>query len=311
MRPMETPTPQQRSVHPTAKKVAEKPAQKQAQKHAQKQSKKRVKARSQIAFQPEFNDRHIEKVAAFRLGKANRIVQMAIWQVLSENWIRLRKHVSFRSRENRGAVEAYCAMTIRDFEGINARQRWANWRSLPRNLSGNLTAEPWMAIDLCCGVGHSTEVLAHYLAPGSRILGLEFNPEFVELARTRNYPDSTNREAKVAFRAQSILETFADEHGKPIAPRSVDLVNCCGAIGSHFDASATQRVADEINRVLKVGGLATLDAGPDGTSEQDLIRIFEARGFETVRISKSHVLDRFTQVCFRKLRPQQAGARRN
>ena len=242
----------------------------------------------------------IREISRQRLEE-NNIAKLFIKQVLTEGTLVLKRKVNFRKRENTEAVQAYCEMELPEFAGINARQKWANWRTIPKNLDGRIPSHPLRAIDLCCGTGDSTEVLACYLPQGSTILGLEFNPNFVSAARSRTYLDHQGKPARVGFRVQSVLETFRDENGEPLANESVDLVNSCGAVGSHFDAASTRALVREIARVLKTGGLATIDAGAPGTGKRQLIRIFRAHGFAVENITKSCALDLFSQVCFRKL----------
>jgi hypothetical protein len=42
------------------------------------------------------------------------------------------KRVFFRCAQNEKAIGAYCAMQPNEFQHINARQAWANWRTIPR-----------------------------------------------------------------------------------------------------------------------------------------------------------------------------------
>lgn len=221
-------------------------------------------------------------------------------QVWSEARLVLMRGINFRSRNNERARTAYAKMQLREFEGINARQQWANWRTVPKNLLGKLPSRPVLALDLCCGIGHSTEVLAYYLPLGSKILGLEFNPDFVECARRKQYEHQNGAPVEVSFRAQSVLDPFCDAHGKELPDGQIDLINCCGAVGSHFDPAMTLILAREVARVLKSGGLALIDSGVAGTTKKQLIAIFEAHGFQTLGSAKSCILDLSTQICFRK-----------
>ena len=243
----------------------------------------------------------LRRVARWRMPHRN-IVLIFLRQAFYENRVSLWKKVQFRWRENAAALKAYCAMSPSEFEGINARQCWANWRVIPRNLDGRLPSRPVRAIDLCCGVGDSTDVLAFYLSPGSEILGLEFNPQFVETARRRDFRDENGDLAHVRFRAQSVLETFRAPDGTSIPAESVDLVNSCGAVGCHFDRHATAVLLDEVVRVLRPGGLATLDSGADGTTAEELTVLAKARGMRVVSQAFSCVFDRFVQLCLRKER---------
>lgn len=248
---------------------------------------------------PVFPDPLIRDVAKKRLG-GRSLATFVLEQAWTEGRLRILRQVNFRRRDNREATRAYQTLSVREFEGINARQRWANWRTVPRNLSGHLPSRPLRALDLCCGVGHSTEVLAAYLPRGSKILGLEFNPEFVRTASRRRYPGADGRPVDVKFRAQSVLETFRDASDRRIPDGSIDLVNSCGAVGSHFDSDATRRLVAEISRVLRPGGLATIDSGLPGTSPWALTAIFRDRGFEVVSRARSCFVDPCVQVCFRK-----------
>jgi SAM-dependent methyltransferase len=239
----------------------------------------------------------IRRVAREHLNEG--IVRLFLKQAWAEFTVKYRTRLRFRNDRNDEAVRAYCAMTESEFEGINARQKWANWRTIPRNLCGRLPLRPCRAVDLCSGAGHSTEVLAHYLPRGSEILGLEFNPVFVAYAARRTYKGPDGKPARVVFHSQSVLDTFRDSLGRPLADGSVDLVNSCGALGIHFDAASIDRLAAEIARVLRTGGLATVDsgtAGREGIRTEEMIRIFEKHGFEARSFARSCFLDRFTQI---------------
>jgi SAM-dependent methyltransferase len=248
----------------------------------------------------EFSDRLIRRTAEERL-KNQRFAKIFLLQTFSEWRLLFLKQVNFRRRQNNKACQAYCEMTVNEFEMINARQQWANWRTIPRNLNGRLPNRPLRAIDLCCGTGQSTEVLSHYLPNGSQILGLEYNPEFVEKARNIKYLHKNRELCKVSFRAQSVLDPFRDEHNNLIEDASIDLVNSCGAVGSHFDVLATQTLAHEIARVVRIGGLATIDCGLPGTDKRKVTQIFESSGFVVLNSAKSCLLDPFSQVCFQRI----------
>jgi SAM-dependent methyltransferase len=229
-----------------------------------------------------------------------RLLPIVARQAFHEGRVRLWRGIRYRSRRNDEACRAYCDLEPWEFEGLNARQAWANWRTIPRNLDGHLPKERVGAIDLCCGIGQSTEVLAFHLPQGSEILGLEYNPRFVAVARTRAYLSRNGSPATVRFRTQSVLDTFRDADGAVVPDASVDLVNSNGAVSCHFDADATRALAGEVDRVLRAGGLALIDSGRDGTSEGELETIFAGRGFRALHRTRSCLFDRYTQICFRK-----------
>jgi SAM-dependent methyltransferase len=246
-----------------------------------------------------YDRKFIRQSARERLTSTN-LARIFVRQAVSEIRFLLRNKRSFRKRRNQEACRAYRAMHSREFEAINARQQWANWRLIPKNLNGQLPLRPIEAIDLCCGTGQSTEVLGWYLPEGSRILGIEFNPEFVSKASGKTYLHHGGNPASVRFRAQSVLETFRDVDGTPLPDATFDLANSCGAVGCHFDREATGKLAREVARVLRPGGIATIDSGSAGTKKSDLIEIFLSAGFSVCHARKSVFLDPYTQVCFRK-----------
>lgn len=246
----------------------------------------------------------LERAEAVRFRRLARerlphgLAALCLRQAWTELVVSAGRRLPFRERENARAVRAYCAMSVEEFEGVNARQKWANWRTIPRSLHGRLPRRPCRAVDLCSGVGDSTEVLACCLPPGSEVLGLEYNPEFVRRARGRIYRDADGRAVKTSFRSQSVLETFRDASGARLPDASVDLVNACGALALNFTEAELGALAGEISRVLRPGGLAAVDA-PAGGAE-GVSRIFARRGFSEAGRARSCFLDRFAHVCFRR-----------
>lgn len=243
-----------------------------------------------------FSERTILAAARrFGPGPIGMLAARYAWTAARLQW---RKRVRFRQSHNGRACAAYSAMGIEEFAAINARQAWANWRTIPRNLSGRLPDRALFALDLCCGTGDSTAVLAWYCPVGSHIHGLEYNPAFVATARRRAFVNRHKGRANVGFFAQSVLEAFCDERGRRLPDGCADLVNASGAIGCHFDQTATRRVAAECRRVLRAGGLALIDSGPEGTDRAALLHVFTAGGFAYSGEARSCPLDRMRQLCF-------------
>lgn len=240
----------------------------------------------------------IRRIARERFPE--RLPRLLLRQAWAELLVTVGSRLRFREPENARAVQAYCGMSVAQFEAINARQRWANWRSIPLSLHGRLPGRACRAVDLCSGVGDSTEVLACWLPEGSEVLGLEFNPEFVRRARARIYRDAAGRPVKVSFRAQSVLETFRDPAGVRVPGASVDVVNCCGALALNFSEAEIDALAAEIARVLRPDGLAAIDAPASAEGRERMIRLFGRRRFEALGCAQSCLFDRFAQVCFRR-----------
>ena len=228
------------------------------------------------------------------------LLAILVRQACHELRVRRLRGIAFRTSRNDEARRAYAALQLWEFEGINERQAWANWRTIRRNLQGRAPRMPVSAIDLCCGTGDSTEVLAWCLAPGSAILGVDADPRFVAVARQRPYFSRGGEPADVRFGCQSVLEPLRNEAHEPIPDASVDVVNSSGAVGCHFEAKATTLLAAEVDRVLRPGGLALIDCGPDGTRPQELRGIFHALGHRVIHRARSCALDRYWQFCFRK-----------
>src|SRR5262245_57590564 len=66
----------------------------------------------------------IQAIARERL-RHESLARTVLRQAWAEARLRFARHVRFRSRKNGQAIKAYRAMEIAEFEGINARQRWA------------------------------------------------------------------------------------------------------------------------------------------------------------------------------------------
>ncbi|MGC3967329.1 MAG: class I SAM-dependent methyltransferase [Pirellulales bacterium] len=246
-----------------------------------------------------WSEKTIRQIAV-RRGPRMSTFGMCCKALVRETWLRHVRRINFRTAQNHVACAAYSAMTVAEFADINRKQAWANWRSIPRNLSGRLPARPIHAIDLCCGIGESTAVLACYAAPGSHVLGLEYNPKFVEAARRTRYSALDGSRVAVAFRTQSVLEDFRDALGARVRRESIDLINASGAVGCHFAPADARRLARECGRVLKPHGLALVDSGYDGLDAAALDEIFADEGFEIVGRAVSCPLDRRAQLCLRR-----------
>lgn len=246
-----------------------------------------------------FDEQEIRRVARER-GPGDSILLICARMVWHEARLRFNRRINFRREVNLEACAAYCTMQLEEFSAINARQAWANWRTIPRNLTRRLPSRPVFAVDLCCGVGDSTEVLSYYCAPGSVVLGLEYNPQFVTAARSRRFYDRESRIADTRFHAQSVLETFCDSRGERLADESVDLVNASGAIGCHFGRTDLYTLARECRRVVRPGGLALIDSSRSRCQVARLASIFAAEGLLAIHQASSSPLDRFTQLCLRK-----------
>ncbi|MBI3891203.1 MAG: class I SAM-dependent methyltransferase [Candidatus Wallbacteria bacterium] len=207
--------------------------------------------------------------------------------------------IHFRTTDPTVAEAAYAAMTAGEFEAVNGRQAWANWRTIPRALSGNIPEQPLLVVDLGCGTGPSTSVLAFYCPAGSRVIGYELAEPLVRIAGRRSYPDRAGRPAQVTFVAQPVTKPLCDASGVLLGDGSVDVVNASGIVGHHFTEATIGPLVDEIRRVLSQRGIAMLDVGPT-LGEAVLTRLMDRAGFVATGRYRSWPFDPTGEIVFRR-----------
>ncbi len=210
--------------------------------------------------------------------------------------------VRFRATDPGTVAAAYAAMADQEFDAINARQDWANWRTIPRAMSGHVPERPLRVIDLGCGAGSSTRVLACYCPADSKIVAYEMVPSLLERACRRSYFHRDGQPASVSFVCQPVTDPLQDE-ANPAAcliDRSVDLANASGMVGHHLNAESVLPLVKELQRTLAPGGIAMLDVGPS-LSEGALTGIMSLHGFVKLARRKCWFLDPTGQVVYRRL----------
>jgi SAM-dependent methyltransferase len=213
---------------------------------------------------------------------------------------RLARHrIDFRSTDPDRVAAAYAAMPPADFDAINGRQAWANWRTIPRALRGHVPDRPLRVLDLGCGTGGSTQVLACYCPAGSHIIGYELAEALLSVARTRTYRHRSGRPARVEFVCQRITEVLRQTDGAPLPAASVDLVNASGIVGHHLSEASIGPLLDEICRLLPPRGVALLDAGPTFPAPQ-LRPLLVAAGFRYLGHYRSWPGDRTGELAFER-----------
>jgi SAM-dependent methyltransferase len=209
-----------------------------------------------------------------------------------------RRGVRFRTTDLAALAAAYAAMSDREFDVVNGRQDWANWRTIPRALSGHVPDRPLHVLDLGCGTGGSTRVLAFCCPAGSAITGYELAAPLVEIARRRSYAHRYGRPADVTFCCQGVTEPLRRPDGSPVPDASADVVNASGVVGHHLDAQTVRPLAAELRRVLRPAAVALLDVGPT-LGDAALSAVMTAEGFARLGYRRSCALDRTGQVIYR------------
>jgi len=210
-----------------------------------------------------------------------------------------RRGIHFRSTDSRRVAAAYTAMTAAEFDAINGRQAWANWRTIPRALSGHIPDRPLRVLDLGCGSGTSTRVVAFYCPAGSHITGYEFAEPLLAIARQRDYRRRDGRPAQVDFVCQSVTDPLRQADGTSVPAQAVDLVNASGIVGHHLDAASADPLVAELCRVLRPEGVAMLDAGPTLPSP-DLQALMQRAGFTLLGHYYSWFGDAMGEMVFRR-----------
>jgi SAM-dependent methyltransferase len=204
-----------------------------------------------------------------------------------------RRGVLFRSTDPADVEASYAAMTKEEFDAINGPQAWANWRTIPRALHNHIPDRPLRVLDLGCGTGSSTKVLACYCPANSHITGYEIAAPLLNIARRRDYHHKTGTLAPVDFVGQALTDKLPEPNA------SVDLVNASGVIGHHLTPETVGPLIAELGRVLANDAVAMLDVGPT-MPKAALTRLMCEAGFACLGHYRSWFGDRTGEVVFQR-----------
>ena len=220
-------------------------------------------------------------------------ILMVCWRQWRTERALARRGISFRATAFDQVLAAYAAMTQDEFDAINGPQDWANWRTIPRAMSGHVPDRPLRVLDLGCGTGGSTRVLAFYCPPGSHITGYELAEPMLAFARRREYVQRGGANANVDFACQGVTAPLREAEG------TVDLINASGVIGHHLTPTTIAPLVAEMQRVLTPTGVAMLDVGPTMPGDQ-LRSIMADAGFTFAGHYRSWFGDRTGEMVFRR-----------
>jgi demethylmenaquinone methyltransferase/2-methoxy-6-polyprenyl-1,4-benzoquinol methylase len=151
---------------------------------------------------------------------------------------------------------------INDLQSLGLHRRWKNL------LTGMAEVKPGQkALDLCCGTGDIAFALHR---AGAEVVGLDFSPAMLAVARARAKKLPANPEApSLEFRTGDVMQI-------PYGPCSFDIVS----IGYGLrNLESWERGLEEMARVARPGGrLLVLDFGkPDGWLWQRLFFFYLRR----------------------------------
>lgn len=173
-----------------------------------------------------------------------------------------KRQVHYRTTEVDRVAAAYGSMSADEFDSINGPQEWQNRRVIPRVIRSLGLRDPLLAVDLGCGSGQSSQVLAAQLPAGSTLLGYDLCEQLLARAARRTYRGENDGDLTVRFVQQSIAAPLHDPAGQRLADGGVGLVHAAGVVGHHLVESDVVAMAAEIARVLAPRGAVVLDAGP-------------------------------------------------
>ena len=218
-------------------------------------------------------------------------ILMACWRQWRAERALARRGIHFRATAFDQVLAAYAAMSQAEFDAINGRQDWANWRTIPRALSGHVPDRPLRVLDLGCGSGSSTRVLAFYAPLGSHITGYEIAEPMLDFARRREYRQRNGTLANVDFVCQGVTQPLREPNG------GVDLINASGVVGHHLTPATIPPLIAEMQRVLTPTGVAMLDVGPTMPG-RELQRLMAEVNFSYSGYYRSWFADRTGEMVF-------------
>jgi len=162
--------------------------------------------------------------------------------------------------------DGFSGLAADGFEEYNLPQAWVESRMIPQALHGRVPRAGARILDLGCGPGTSTRLLAHFADPSWFILGMDLTPALIDAARLRAqagaFRNAAGQTIPTAFVRQDLAAPLRGPDDTPVPDASIDLAISCGVVGLYMDTPGATALAHELARVLRPGGFAALDAGP-------------------------------------------------
>lgn len=196
--------------------------------------------------------------------------------------------------------DGFGSLAGKTFDGYNLPQQWVESRMLPQVIEGRVPVSGARVLDLGCGPGTSTRILAWFAKPDWRIEGLELIDHQVALAKERVaggwFVNRDGERIEPTFRCADVSEPDAFV---AIEDGSVDLAVSGGVVGLYLTPEQGERLIGALRRVVRVGGWVALDAGPS-IPVKALEAMGRRNGFEVVDLVKSFPIEPRPKVLFRR-----------
>jgi SAM-dependent methyltransferase len=242
-------------------------------------------------------------------GACRRCVRMP-WRALAANklheWVVKATGRRIAGQGMIGAEPArvasgFAGLRGKDFYEYNLPQMWVERRQIPSAIDGRIPVRGAVVLDLGCGPGTSTEVLAHFADPSWTIVGYELTEHLAAEAKARSergeFVNCRGERVPARFVCQDISRPLRAPGGGLIAEGSVDFAVSGGVVGLYMNARSVTRLAQELARVVRPGGFAALDTGP-AVGGRLLREVMARAGFGFVATCRSFVIEPRPKLVF-------------
>ncbi len=203
----------------------------------------------------------------------------------------------------RTVADGFDALRGDDFHEYNLPQAWVERRQIPLAIRGRIPAHGATVLDLGCGPGTSTEVLAYFADPSWTIIGYDLIDHSIAVARARaersEFRNRTGAVIRPVFECQSIARPLL-RAGLPIASASVDFAVSGGVVGLYLQPTDAAQLLDDLSRIVRPGGYIALDAGPS-VPVATLRALGHNRGFVFHSLAKSFWIEPRPKLVFQRL----------
>ncbi|MDX1486694.1 MAG: methyltransferase domain-containing protein [Acidiferrobacterales bacterium] len=136
-------------------------------------------------------------------------------------------------------IGEYPIDTVASSEVERLRLQHDAWSADANWLLDQIDIKPgWRCLDLGCGPRGLTEMLSERVGPDGSVVGLEYNPAFVEIARNGA--------------AQNVEIIQGDAYATGLTEKSFDLVHCRSLVST---SGQPEKLVVEAKRLLRSGGV--------------------------------------------------------